>query len=233
MPTKEDIIMKKMPVSSRYCESNGQEYFSYQNQGGLQRGRINARKFLPYLGESDRVLDFGCGGGSLLANLNCRQKVGVEINPTARSEAVANGIVVYENVEDVPAGSVNVIISNHALEHVLNPYEALRLLFNVLAPGGKIVLALPFDDWRTQPREDINDINHHLYTWSPLLIGNLLHEVGLVDISAFVYSHAWPPRYWQKLDILLPVWAFDLVCKYVAWRDNRRQVIAIGYKPKQ
>jgi hypothetical protein len=47
-----------------------------------------------------------------------------------------------------------------------------------LKPGGMLVLVLPIDDWRAQRRWDPNDINHHLYTWTPMNLGHLLSEAG-------------------------------------------------------
>lgn len=225
--------MSTPSVSNRYRNQEGKAYFAYQNQGSLQRGRINARKFAAYIKPTDRILDFGCGGGSFLLSIDCAYKVGVEINETARDEASKQGLKVYEHVNDVEIGSVNLIISNHALEHVLNPYETLKTLYQILEPAGQIVLALPIDDWKTQTKPDMADINHHLYTWTPLLIGNLLHEAGYINIDAHILAHAWPPKNWQKLDAILPNWAFDLICRFVAWRDNRRQVIATANKPSQ
>lgn len=62
-----------------------QEY-SYNSQKGIGEigGRANLFKFEPYIGAADRVLDCGCGGGFLLHNIRCAEKVGVELNPHAR-----------------------------------------------------------------------------------------------------------------------------------------------------
>lgn len=218
------------PGSSHYQGEQGRRYFSYQNQGGLQRGRINARKFAPYVGVNDVVLDFGCGNGALLYHLNCRQRIGVEINPAARQEAHLLGIEVLATLDAIGPASVDLVISNHALEHVLCPLDVLRELHERLRTGGQIVLCLPVDDWRMQRVVNPKDINHHLYTWTPLLIGNLLSEAGFAVDNAWIFTHAWPPTHWQWLDARLSVWLFDLVCRYVAWRDKRRQVMALAHK---
>jgi len=214
--------------SNYYQGDQGKDYFSYQNEGGLQRGRINARKFNKYVEPNDVVLDFGCGNGSLLFHLNCQQKIGVEINPYASKVAEENGITVFSDVKQITDGSINMVISNHALEHVLCPLDVLKELRKKLVSDGRIILCLPIDDWRTQKSVEINEINHQLYTWTPLLIGNLLLEAGFSIISANVYTHAWPPKNWKKLDDTLPVWLFDIVCKITAVRFKRRQIIALA-----
>jgi SAM-dependent methyltransferase len=221
----------KLDASSQYHGNKGKAYFAYQNQGGQQRGRINSRKFSPFIKAADTVLDFGCANGSLLAHVNCRNRIGIEVNPAAREEAISLGLEVHASLDSIPQGSIDIVISNHVMEHVLSPLETLSELRMRLKPNGRIVLCLPIDDWRTQKTADPTDINHHLYTWTPLLIGHLLSEAGFHVVRAWVYAHAWPPRYWQFLDHHLPVWMFDLACRFVAWRDNRRQLMVIGINP--
>lgn len=223
--------MNNQATSTHYLGKAGKAYFDWQNQGGSQRGKINARKFNPYVQPTDRVLDFGCGNGSLLYHLKCVQCIGVEINPAARAVAVKAGLEVYETLDTVPDASVDVVISNHALEHTLCPLQILQQLWEPLVPRGRLVLCLPLDDWRTQQYVNVEDINHHLYTWSPLLLGNLLSEAGYEIERIWVYTHAWPPKNWQVLDAKLPVWLFDMICKFTAWRYKRRQIMALARKP--
>jgi len=217
--------------SDHYLAERGKEYFAFQSQGGLQRGRINARKFARFVRPQGTILDFGCGGGTLLHHLDGSRRIGVEVNPVAREAARALGIEVHETLETVPDGSVDTIVSNHALEHVRSPFQVLSELRGKLVPGGRLVLCLPIDDWRTQKSVNLSDINHHLYTWTPLLLGHLLTEAGYRVDRVWVYTHAWPPKRWQKLDAALPVWLFDLACVVTAWRYRRRQVMALASSP--
>jgi SAM-dependent methyltransferase len=218
-------------ISDHYLGEKGQEYFTWQNQGELQRGRINARKFCHYIRPDDRLLDFGCGSGALLLNLSCKNKIGIEINPAARAEALKAGLEIYESLESITPKSIDIVISNHALEHVPYPLVILSGLFDCLISGGRLVLCLPFDDWRSQKTFVPVDINHHLYTWSPLNIGNLLLEAGYQVEKTWIYSHAWPPKKWQILDEKLPTWLFDKICHFTAWCYNHRQVMALARKP--
>lgn len=217
--------------SGHYRSQRGKEYFAWQSQGGLQRGRINARKFARFIRPHEAVLDFGCGGGTLLHHLDCARRIGVEVNPAAREAAQANGIEVHESLETVPDGSIDAVVSNHSLEHVLSPVHVLSDLRRKLMPGGRLVLCVPIDDWRTQKRINLSDVNHHLYTWTPLLMGNLLTEAGYRVERVWVYTHAWPPKNWQKLDAALPAWLFDLICTATAWRYRRRQIMAVASSP--
>src|SRR6266699_4571058 len=103
-------------------------YFDWQAPQGEFGGWANLSKFRDHISGDRQVLDFGCGGGFLLKNIKCSRRVGVEVNPTAVAVARQNGIEVFTRVADVPDEYVDVIISNSALEHTLQPLEELRLL---------------------------------------------------------------------------------------------------------
>ena len=52
-----------------------QDYFDRQKNVGAFGGIANSFKFTNSYKLSDTVLDFGCGGGFLLANLDCKRKI--------------------------------------------------------------------------------------------------------------------------------------------------------------
>ncbi len=215
-------------TSAHYLEAQGEDYFAYQRSIAESNSAILALKFERFVKPLDCVLDFGCGGGYLLKALNCTQRIGVEINPAARLEAAKNGVQCHATLDAVAGGIADVAISNHALEHVPYPIEALRQIKGKLKPGGTLVLCVPADDWRTQRFYDPKDVNHHLHTWTPLLLGHSLSEAGFSvrrgDIA--VLTHAWPPRV-SALWRILPRAAFDMVCGAFAIARKRRQLFAV------
>lgn len=170
-------------------------YFAWQAAIGEFGGWANLPKFAPYVSESDDVLDFGCGGGFLLRNLRCRRRVGVEVNSVAAALARENNIEVYARVQDVPDNYVDVVISNHALEHTFHPLQELMAIHPKLRTGGKIVFFVPCESILLRYRPD--DINHHLYSWSPMCLGNLFMEAGYSLVESVAYIHRWPPGYRQ------------------------------------
>ena len=176
-------------ISEHYDE----KYFAWQAPMGEFGGWANLTKFNDYISESDHVLDFGCGGGYLLKTIQCQKKVGVEINPNAAAIAKKNGVEIYLRVEDLPDNYVDVIISDNALEHTLNPLQELKALYRKLRKGGKIIVVVPCESisYTYKP----NDINHHLYSWSPMCLGNLFTEAGYSLIESKPYIHKWPPNY--------------------------------------
>jgi SAM-dependent methyltransferase len=175
----------------------GSEYFHWQSEIGRFGGWANLSKFAPFVEHNMRVLDFGCGGGFLLYNLNCREKLGIEINPVARAAAEHNSINAVSSAAEVPDGWADLIISNHALEHCTYPLGELQELFRKVAPGGRIVFFVPSESIRHKFKK--NDPNHHLYSWSPMSAANLFSEAGFRVQESKAYLHVWPPSGLPKL----------------------------------
>jgi 2-polyprenyl-3-methyl-5-hydroxy-6-metoxy-1,4-benzoquinol methylase len=168
-----------------------EKYFKWQQTIGMLSGSANRFMYQPYIGKNDVVLDFGCGGGYLLAQLECGRKIGVEINRVARATALSQGVEVAADIQDAAALPADVIISSHALEHTRHPFAVIQSLHASLRIGGRLVLVTPFErnsSWRP------NDINQHLYTWAPMNLGNLVSDAGFrVDSSEIIY-HRFPPK---------------------------------------
>src|SRR6516225_1105943 len=121
-------------ASDHYLGTKGERYFAWQNSRAHIGGQIEALKFRSYVQSSDCILDFGCAAGFTLKHLHCRRSIGVEVNPAARIEAARNGVEVYATIAEVPDGIADVVISNHTLEHVPFPVEALREVRTKLKP---------------------------------------------------------------------------------------------------
>jgi len=217
--------------SAHYLGSEGEFYFRWQQRSGDDGAIVNGRNFQKYISAQDCVLDFGCGGGFLSKNLSCGRRLGVEINPAARLVAKNNGIECFAELAELPDLLVDVAISNHALEHVPAPVEILAEIHRRIKPNGVLVLKLPIDDWRTQRNIKRDDINHHLYTWTPQLLFNCLKEAGFEKhrISISIYTHAWFPGAMTAYRFL-PQFVFDIGCRLFSILKRRRQLLAIATK---
>ncbi len=73
-------------------------------------------------------------------------------------------------------------------------------------------------------------MNHHLYTWTPLLLRNLLDEAGFEVRECRVVTHAWP-HFHDVLFRRLPRPAFDVLARAWAVLRRRRQVMALAERP--
>lgn len=228
----QDAKSTSLEVAQHYLGEKGREYFEWQCGHSHFVGTIEARKFAPYIQPTNAVLDFGCGPGTTLANLHAAVRHAVEPNPVARAfcDAHSKGaITTHASIEEVPDQCVDVVISNHCLEHVPNPTAILRQFLRVLRPGGKIVIYLPIDDWRSQRHYDSRDISHHLHTWTPLLFGHTLFEGGFSKIQVDIYRHAFHPKF-EFLYRKFPIVFFDAACWLMAVCKKRRQLRAIAYR---
>lgn len=111
----------------------------------------------------------------------------------------------------------------------LEPLASRWLLWlRRLRLGGQIVFVVPCESisYAYVP----GDVNHHLYSWSPMCIGNLFTEAGFKVIESKPYIHKWPPNYLKAAR-----WGrrwFDFRCRLYALRERTWfQVRAVGEKP--
>jgi SAM-dependent methyltransferase len=199
-------------ASDHYLGEKGAEYFAWQRGSGMFGAKINSHKFAHWIRPTDTVIDFGCGGGFLLKTLECGERIGIEINPFAREHAASLGIKCFADASQVPDGVADVIVSDHALEHVPFPIGALRELRKKLKPTGQLALCVPINNWRHDRDYDPNDPNHHLHTWTPQLLGNTLVESGFEVVQVRARIFAWPGRWTVATYGRLPYWMFRQIC---------------------
>jgi SAM-dependent methyltransferase len=208
-----------------------QDYFAWQAPSGRFGGQAELIKFQDFVGPEDRVVDFGCGGGFVLAALRCRERLGVEINPAAQGHCRRLGLSVHADLAEVPDGWADVVISNHALEHTHAPLQEIRKVLMKLKPGGRAVFVVPCE------RHDVafrpGDINQHLYTWSPLNLGNLFACAGFEVVECREFVHRWPPK-WDLIAARLGWTMFHRVARLHGWlRRDQSQVRIVARKPSQ
>ena len=172
---------------------------------------------LPHLRPDMRLLDVGCGPGSITRGLAERlpagQVVGLDLSretlESARRDAVARGLMnlryeegsVYEL--SFPDGSFDVAYAHQVLQHLRERGLALSEMLRVVKPGG--VVAVREVDWSTVayfPRDPWIDrfIEVHLRTWyrnggEPQVgrqLRALLNAAGVasLEITASVWCYA-------------------------------------------
>jgi len=213
-------------VSAHYQGARGEHYANTVQRNRALSGILNREKFAEFVRPSDTVLDFGCSSGELLMSLEVTERIGVEVNAATRAEAVMAGLTVFESLHPVADQSVDVVVSNHVLEHVLSPYGALRDMRRVLRATGRLVLCVPADDWRNAPQWRPGDPDHHVFAWTPLTLGNLLTEARFDPVFVRMRQRAWPPKYKQLHRLPRPLWKAACVAWAIARR--RREILALA-----
>jgi SAM-dependent methyltransferase len=151
-------------------------------QHGLRTAEEAAAFLLPELKPGMRLLDVGCGPGSITRGLAERlapgEVVGIDLSretlAAARQDAADRGItnLRYEeaSVYELPfaEGSFDVVFAHQVLQHLAEPGNAIEQMLRVLRPGG--LIAVRDVDWETAaywPRDPWIDrfIEVHLQTW--------------------------------------------------------------------
>lgn len=92
-----------------------------------------------------RILDVGCGGGTLLdrlARAGFTKLSGADPFIEADTETPM-GIPVVKRYMNEVTGEFDVIMFNHSLEHVPDPVETLKAAHERLAPGGVCLVRVP------------------------------------------------------------------------------------------
>ena len=203
-------------------------YFDWQKKDSIFGAIANKPKFNDIIKENYTVLDFGCGGGYLLANYKNIHRYGVEINSEAHKECELNGVKVFSNSNEIPENFFDLIISNNALEHVENPLQELKNLYKGLKQKGKICIVVPCDNITNKFRD--NDPDFHFFSFSPLNLGNILTAANFKLIESKPFISKWPPFYkiFQKF---LGWKLFFIICKIYGMVSNKWwQVKAIAEK---
>jgi SAM-dependent methyltransferase len=115
---------------------------------GYERARPEILTHVP--ASARRVLDLGCATGTTGAALKERQEVevtGIEIEPEYAREAEGRlDRVICGDVAHPPAdleGPFDALIAADILEHLPDPWAALRTYTAMLEPGATVVVSLP------------------------------------------------------------------------------------------
>jgi ubiquinone/menaquinone biosynthesis C-methylase UbiE len=182
----------------------------YQRLHGQRTAEHDAAFFLPYVRPGMRLLDCGCGPGSITLGLAARvapaEVVALDLAQeqldAAQALAAARGITnVRFQRGDIyalpfPAASFDAAFAHNVLEHLRDPLGALREMRRILRPGG--VVAVRDDDWSAyllEPRSPLVEqgidlilrvVEHNGGNFRRARhYRRLLREAGFVGIDAY------------------------------------------------
>jgi len=218
--------------STHYLGDKGEAYYDGRFTDKMEFGRVyQSRYFAPYCSLDKSLLDFGCGDGTILRQLPASNKIGIEVNQSCykkiaeKNEGLDVPVIIHDNINNIASESVDIVVSNHCLEHVPSPLETLREIKRVLVTGGELIMVVPFDDWRSSKNKNWRpgDSDFHLFTWSPMNLGNLLSEAGFTVKEVHLHTFAWSPKLFWIYNIFGNM-AFQLACRLFALIKNQREV---------
>jgi methionine biosynthesis protein MetW len=173
-----------------------------------------------------KVLDLGCGDGSLLAWLKQNKQVearGIERRRELVQRAVGQGVTVYQGdlvdaIKDYPDRTFDYVILSQTLQETQEPLKVLREMLRV---GQHAVVAFPnFGHWRVRlahlfsgrapktalfPYEWHESPNIHFLT--VLDFEELIRSQGLIiEKSLFLAGHqrhSWMPNFFAEIAVYL------------------------------
>lgn len=145
-------------------------------------------KLVQELMPKGRLLDVGVGDGGFLATATAAgfQGEGTELSVTGAGFAREKGLIVrlgqFTDLE-WPAATFDIITIWHVLEHLPNPSAAVRHAYQLLKPGGILVIAVP-NETHTILRHRLTGMGRPS-PFGPLLPG---HEIHLSHFQPFTLA---------------------------------------------
>ncbi|HCE68583.1 MAG TPA: hypothetical protein DER40_14055 [Geobacter sp.] len=157
--------------------------------------------------KSGRMLDVGCGSGflaSLFAGAGW-DVTGVERDDDTAIHARETYRIAVVTDIDHARGPFDLIMVNHVLEHLDDPLRMLEKCRELLAPGGRLIIAVPnFSSLQAKVGGAgwfHLDMPFHLYHFSEQGLVGLLHKAGFSVVES---SHAdWIQNIYGWLQSLL------------------------------
>ncbi|ULE33954.1 class I SAM-dependent methyltransferase [Mycobacterium sp. IDR2000157661] len=172
-----------------------------KNTGYRPYHQVVARLVAKYGDPSLPLLDVGTGAGNIprLVHSLGFQSIDVAdaykecLQSTAESVPIRQSYLIDENtfnISDViPPSSYNVVTMSHVLEHLLNPVKGLQDVYDLIAPGGVMVLAVP------NPMRPIGVIQAirrkrysnlgHVVTWDRSHWMNFLERIMAYEVAEY------------------------------------------------
>jgi ubiquinone/menaquinone biosynthesis C-methylase UbiE len=115
----------------------------------------SAAHLLPHLAPGQRVLDVGCGPGTITLDLARRVAPGTVLGIDSAPDAIGAAVAARDEAElrdavtlavgdvyalDAPDASFDVVHAHQVLQHLTDPVAALREMRRVVVPGGLVAV---------------------------------------------------------------------------------------------
>ena len=161
-----------------------------------------------------RILDVGCGSGSLLAHLRemgFTDLTGIDPYTEVRSDLGVT--ILRETVEKLPDNETfDFIIANHSLEHMSDQLSALRKVSKLLSEGGMCIVRMPVKTDYFWNRYGVNWLQldaprhcliHTIQSFELLVANSGLTEIGVI-FDADWETIAGSEQYMQGVSLMGP-----------------------------
>jgi 2-polyprenyl-3-methyl-5-hydroxy-6-metoxy-1,4-benzoquinol methylase len=150
---------------------------------------IPAADIGPAVPPGSTILDVGAGSGAAVAALRAEGYDAWGVEPSASAVAIAHAAgrdtVVQGTLEasELAARKWDVVRFTHVLEHVPSPLTTLRVVSEVLAPGGHVVVVVPnfagAGRLAFRASWDALEVPRHLHHFTPATLSHAFAAAGL------------------------------------------------------
>ena len=184
-------LIRRAPSASTGASFYASGYGLYAHPPGEARERVRQDEYARWIAQATgrrprRVLDIGCGNGSLLRALRTYWPDAALLGCDPSRDSIAQGF--GEDVRlwtgtaaNLPADvSADLVIAVNVIEHTLDPIGFLTALRAVLQPDGLMVIVCPDG---ARPGLDLLFVDH-VFSFGREHVGTLLSRAGLQRLGA-------------------------------------------------
>jgi 2-polyprenyl-3-methyl-5-hydroxy-6-metoxy-1,4-benzoquinol methylase len=210
---------------------SGEEHVFYLPGGAMARSRLIHDWILtlkPHVSWKSgiRVLEVGCGQGSLLSQLRgtfpSGHFVGIDLSAEAVALAVAKGLDVRQGgMEILGSEEFDIVIAFGVLEHVPSPTMLLTDMRELLEVGGEVIVGQPMQD---VPSYDVFFVDH-LHHFTTEHVQSLAEKAGFTQMGLLAGHpsiHNFSLHHLQKS-------AFSASTPRASWKASRCSEAIAGY----
>ncbi|MBS1777155.1 MAG: methyltransferase domain-containing protein [Bacteroidetes bacterium] len=191
------------------------------------------------------ILDVGCGGAWLAKMLTPKGRKVIsmdisDINPIRAKKTIPHPSheALVADVFALPfaANSIDCIVASEIIEHVPDPKAFVHALFQVLKPGGKLIITTPYNELiRTSLCIHCNKEtphNAHLHSFTEAKICNLFPTDNFPFIRIF-NSKLLVKMGIQSAFRFLPLWLYQIIEQPIIYLTGKRAYRLIATQTKK
>ena len=197
-----------------------------------------------------RLLDFGCGQGAFLEQMHLQgwQVLGLDISADVvqriRRELGLSALVGTLPHPELSPAQFDVVTMRQSLEHVRRPLETLQHAYDLLVPGGKLIVHVPNVQSRALdwfgPAWFCLKLPVHLTHFSPQTLQQMVQRAGfrvqrlqmlrasdwLCQSAILAQQRQSPGPRWLRRR-----WLARLVSPLLCWTRRSDSMMLVAYKP--